>query len=180
VRYKIFNSVYNIDLGRKGFDTDGGEHQGRLSYEDGISSAMASFQEVQTTADCELLIVAEETFLQQELNYCDAGDAITLSSLTQAIQNFEDALRSLDVAGRPSAYQEAEKTHPTTKNRIQGCPKDIFHQACDGHRTRLSNSLRTPGINMKEKAVIQQRMANMKTAVGHYIEKQKVALAKNP
>jgi hypothetical protein len=55
-----------------------------------------------------------------------------------------------------------------------------IHQACDGHRTRLSNSLRTPGINMKEKAVIHQRAANMKTAVSHYMEKQKAALSKNP
>jgi hypothetical protein len=131
VRYQIFRSVYNIDLGRKGFDTDGGEHQGRLSYEDGISVAMASFQEAQTTGDCELLILAEETFLQQELNYCDAGDAITLSSLTQAIQSFEDSLRSLDVAGRPSAYREAEKTYPTTKDRIQGCPRDVANLRFD-------------------------------------------------
>ncbi|GHV82402.1 hypothetical protein AGMMS49991_09600 [Spirochaetia bacterium] len=52
-----------------------------------------------------------------------------------------------------------------------------IHQACDAHRTRLSNSLRTPGINMTEKAVIQQRVANMKTAVSYYIEKQKAALS---
>jgi hypothetical protein len=30
---------------------------------------------------------------------------------------------------------------------------------------------------MKEKAVIQQRVANMKTAVSSYIEKQRAALA---
>jgi hypothetical protein len=172
----IFTSVNSIDRGRKGLATDGNEHEGRISYEIGISLALASFQEAQTSADCEILILAEETFLQQELHFCHAGDTITLSSLTQAIQSFEDSLRSLDVVGRPSAYQEAEATYSTTKNRTQGCPRDIFHQACAGHRTRLSNSLRTPGINMIEKAVIQQRMANMKTAVSCYLEKQKKAL----
>jgi hypothetical protein len=173
---KIFTSVNSIDLGRKGLDTDGEEHDGRLNYEDGIFSAMTAFQEAQKTADCGLLILTEETFLRQELHYCDTNDAITLSSLTQAVQSFGDAQRSLDVVNRPSTYQEAEKTHPTTKFRKHGLPQDAFHQACDAHRTRLSNSLRTPGVNMKEKAVIQQRVANMKTAVSAYIEKQRAAL----
>ncbi|GHU76014.1 hypothetical protein FACS189461_3060 [Spirochaetia bacterium] len=52
-----------------------------------------------------------------------------------------------------------------------------IHQACDGHRTRLGNSLRTPGIRKIEKAVIQQRIANIKTAKDNYTEKQKKALA---
>ncbi|GHV74540.1 hypothetical protein AGMMS49940_18420 [Spirochaetia bacterium] len=174
---EIYDSVYNIDLGRKGLDTDGNEHQGRLSYASGISSVMSCFQEAQTTADCELLILAEETFLEQELHYCDTADTITFSSLTQAIRSFEDALRSLKIVVVKTLYQAAEATYATTKNRIQGCPRDIFHQACDAHRTRLSNSLRAPGINMKEKSVIQQRMANMKTAASCYIEKQKRALS---
>jgi hypothetical protein len=172
----IFISVNSIDRGRKALAIDGKEHEGRLFYEEGISLALASFQEAQTSADCEILILAEETFLQQELHFCHPADTITLSSLTQAIRSFEDSQRSLDVVSRPSAYQEAEATYSTTKNRIQGCPRDIFHQACTGHRTRLSNSLRTPGINMIEKAVIQQRMANMKIAVSCYMEKQKKAL----
>jgi hypothetical protein len=132
LRFKIFDSVINIDLGRKGLDANGGEHQGRLSYESGISSAMSRFQEAQTAADCEFFILAEETFLQQELHYCDAGDAITLSSLTQAIQSFEDSLRSLKIVEVKTLYQVAEATYPTTKNRKQGLPQDAFHQACVG------------------------------------------------
>ncbi|GHV79237.1 hypothetical protein AGMMS49944_10280 [Spirochaetia bacterium] len=174
---KIFSSVNSIDLGRKGFATDGNEHEGRISYEVGISIALTSFQEAQTSADCGILILSEETFLRQELHFCHADDTITRNSLTQAIRSFGDAQRSLKIVEVKTFYQAAEATYATTKNRIQGCPRDIFHQACAGHRTRLSNSLRTPGINMIEKAVIQQRMANMKTAVGCYLEKQKKALA---
>ena len=174
---KIFLSVNSINLGRKALDTDGEEHQGRLNYEDGISLALTSFQESQTAVDCELLILAEETFLQQELQYCDVSDTITRNSLTQAIQSFEDALRYLKIVEVTALYQAAEATHPTTKNRKHGLHQDAFHQACDAHRTRLSNSLRTPGINMKEKSVIQQRAANMKIAVSYYIEKQRAALS---
>ncbi|GHV04866.1 hypothetical protein FACS189485_11000 [Spirochaetia bacterium] len=39
-------------------------------------------------------LLAEDTFLQQELNYCHPDDTITRNSLTQAIQSFEDALFS--------------------------------------------------------------------------------------
>ncbi|GHU52096.1 hypothetical protein FACS189496_1640 [Bacilli bacterium] len=173
----ILQAVVSLDGGRKGFAADGKEHDGRLSYEDGISTALASFQEAQTLGDCETLILAEQAFLEQELHFCHDNDVITRNSLTQAIQDFEDALRCLKTIEVKTLYQAAETTYSTTKNRTQGFPKDIFHQACDAHRTRLSNSLRTPGINMIEKAVIQQRMANMKTAVNCYMEKQKRALS---
>jgi hypothetical protein len=143
-----------------------------------MAKSMTSFQEAQTTGDCETLILAEQAFLEQELHFCHKNDDITRNSLIQAIQDFEDALRSLKTVEVPALYQAAETTYSTTKNRIRGIPRDIFHQACNAHRTRLSNSLRTPGINMTEKAVIQQRMANMKTAVSCYLEKQKTALSK--
>jgi hypothetical protein len=171
----IFISVNFIDLGRKSLATDGEEHEGRISYETGISLAMNNFQDVQKVSDCELILLAEETFLQQELHYCEDDDTITLNSLTAAIQNFEDALRSLKVVEDKTLYRAAEATYSTTKNRVQGCPRDIFHQACVGHCTRLSNSLRTPGIRKIEKAVIQQRVVNIKTAKDSYIEKQKKA-----
>jgi hypothetical protein len=114
--------------------------------------------------------------LEQELHFCHDNDAIARNSLIQAIQDFEDALRCLKTVENKALYQAAETTYSTTKHRIRGFPSDIFHQACTAHRTRLSNSLRTPGINMTEKAVIQQRMVNMKTAISYYIEKQKTVL----
>jgi hypothetical protein len=62
------------------------------------------------------------------------------------------------------------------KYRIQGLPKDAFHLACMSHLTRLNNTLRVPGINMIEKAVVNQRAANMTAAQNKYIEKQKNAM----
>jgi hypothetical protein len=117
---RAFSSVAFIDLGRKGLATDGKKHEGRLAYERGISEALSVFQDAQKSADCEALILTEETFLNRELQFCDTADTITLNSLTQAIQSFEDALRSLEVVNEPSAYQQTEKTHPTTKNRTHG------------------------------------------------------------
>jgi hypothetical protein len=174
---KIFQAVVNIDFGRKGLTTDGEEHSGRIHYENGIYTALSAFKEAQTSADPQTLILVELTFLQQELQFCHETDIDSKSSLTQAIQSFEDALRSLEAVGNAVLYQGAEKTYPTSpKYRIQGFPKDAFHLACMAHRTRLRNVLRAPGINIIEKAVLNQRTANMTTAQDGYMEKQKNAM----
>jgi hypothetical protein len=174
---KIFFSIENIDLGRKGLITNGKEHEGHIAYELGIAGAMEAFEEAQTTADPKTLVLAEYTFLEQEFAFCHEADTDTRSSLSQAIQNFNDALLSLEAVEDAVMYQGAEKTHPhSPKYRIQGYPKDAFHLACIAHRTRIRNSLRTPGINMIEKALLNQRSANMTTAQNGYIEKQKKVL----
>jgi hypothetical protein len=176
----IFDAVDYIVRGRKGFATDGQEHEGRINYEKGIASSLSAFREAQNFADPQTLMLAELTFLQQELQFCSGDDTDTLSSLAQAVQSFEDALRSLEAVEDSAVYRGAEKTHPTgAKYRIQGYPKDAFHIACIAHRTRLRNVLRAPGINMIEKAVLRQRAVNMQTAQRSYLEKQRAALNGN-
>jgi hypothetical protein len=175
---KIFDAVDYIVRGRRGFAINGQEHEGRINYEKGIASSLSAFQEAQGFADPQTLVLAELTFLQQELQFCSTGDTDTLSSLAQAAQSFEDALRSLEAVEDSTVYRGAEKTHPTgAKYRVQGYPKDAFHIACIAHRTRLRNVLRAPGINMIEKAVLRQRTVNMQTAQGSYLEKQRIALS---
>jgi hypothetical protein len=166
-----------IDGGRKGLAIDGSEHEGRILYEDGLSEAMAAFTEVAATADAETLILAEHVFLTKELQFCDQADAAAIASITQAIASFDYALRSLEAVADFSSYRVAEKTYPLfAKYRIHGMPKDAFHTACIAHRTRLNNILRAPGINMTEKALYQQRAANISTAQSVYGEIQKKCL----
>jgi hypothetical protein len=173
----LFEAAIAIDFGRKGFAARGKEREGRISYEDGISKALSAFQEAQTTADPKILILAEYAFVSQELQSCEETDKDTLSSLAQAIASFDDAFLALDIVENSALYQGAEKTWPhNPKNRIQGFPKDAFHQACIAHKTRLQNILRSPGIDPIEKALLKQRFSNMQTAQGGYIEKQKTAL----
>jgi len=70
----------------------------------------------------------------------------------------------------------ADETTPHNgKYRVSGFPKDSFHIACIGHKTRLQNILRSPGIDQIEKALLKQRFANLSTAQHGYIEKQKKA-----
>ena len=173
---KIYAATINIDYGRKGFASRGRAEEGRLSYERGISGALYAFRDAQSSADPHIIILIEYTFLNQELQFCEETDTDSLSSLTQAIQSFDDAFLAFK-AVEDSNYIIAELTHPHSKKyRIKGFPKDAFHIACIAHRTRIQNMLRTPGVDPLEKNLLKQRFINLSTAQNGYIDKQKKAL----
>jgi hypothetical protein len=166
-----------IDAGRKGFAIKGKAEDGRISYEKGISEALSAFQEAEISADPQIIILAEYTFLTQEFEFCDEADKDSLSSLTQAIQSFEDAFLVLKIIEVKNLYLGAENSHPHNKKyRVSGYPKDSFHVACGSHKTRIKNILRSPGIDPIEKELLKQRLANLSTAQGGYIAKQKKVL----
>ena len=172
----ITTAAANIDSGRKGFATLGKEHEGRISYERGISVVLSAFKEAQATADPQIMILAEYTFLTQELQFCEKSDKDSLNSLTKALQSFYDAFLALQ-AVEDSSYKMVDKATPHHKDyRVSGYPKDSFHIACGSHKTRIKNMLHTPGVDPIEKSLLKQRLANLPTAQGGYIEKQEKAL----
>ena len=175
---KIYGAVFAIDFGRKGFATRGKAEEGRISYEEGISEALLAFKDAQSSADPQVISLSEYTFINQELQFCEETDTDSLSSLTKAIQSFDDAFLALKIVENDTLYQAVEQTYPHDKKyRVNNFPKDSFHIACIAHRTRLQNILRAPGIDPIEKALLKQRFANLSTAQSGYIEKQKKALA---
>ena len=98
---------------QRNLSTDGFEHAGRILYENGISIALETFQNAQSTADPQTLILVELTYLQQDLKFCDEADASTRSNLTQAIQSFEDALRCLKIVEGSPLYRAVDASYPT-------------------------------------------------------------------
>jgi hypothetical protein len=174
----ITNAVIHIDAGRKGFATRGKAEEGRISYETGIAQALSAFQEAQITSDPQTIILAEYTFLSQELEFCEETDNDSLSSLTQAIQSFDDAFLALNAVEKPD-YRIADDIFPHSgKYRFNGFPNDAFHIAFNRHKTRLQNILRSPGIDLIEKALLKQRFANLSAGHIGYVAKQKKALAR--
>jgi hypothetical protein len=172
----IISATAGIDFGRKGFATRGKAEEGRISYEDGVAKALSTFKEAQTTADPQIMILAEYTFITQELQFCDKSDKDSISSLTKAIQSFDDAYLAIKSVAE-SEYKIADNIFPHNgKYRVKGFPMDSFHIACIGHRTRIRNMLKTPGIDPIEKSLLKQRLANLPAAQNGYIEKQKLAL----
>ena len=174
---RISEAVINIDAGRKGFATKGKAEEGRISYETGIAEAMAAFKEAQKTANPETIILAEYTFLSQELEFCHESDKYSKNSLIKALQRFDDAFLALQAVEEPE-YKIVENVFPHDKDyRFKGFPLDAFHVACGSHRARLQNILRAPGIDPIEKELLIQRLDNLPTAQEGYVEKQKKALA---
>jgi hypothetical protein len=176
---RITAATTGIDSGRKGFATHGKEHEGRLSYERGIAEALSAFQEAQSTADPQTIILAEYTFLSQELEFCEKTDKETLNSLTKALKFFDDAFLALEVVENKPHYKSVDKATPHDKDyRVSGFPKDAFHIACGSHKARLKNIIRSPGIDPIEKALLKQRLVNLSAGQGGYVEKQRKALIK--
>ncbi|MCL2067576.1 MAG: hypothetical protein FWG99_08940 [Treponema sp.] len=176
----LVNSIYDaaaaIDFGRKGFATRGKEQEGRISYETGISVALSAFRDALSTADPRAIIFVEYTFITQELQFCEENDKETLSSLTKAIQSFNDAFLALEAVDEPG-YKTTDKTYPhDVKYRISSFPKDSFHIAVISHKTRIQNILRSPGVDPIEKALLKQRLANLSIAQNSYFVMQKKAL----
>ena len=175
----ITNAVIHIDSGRKGFATRGKEQEGRISYEKGIAEALKVFKEARLSADPQILLLAEYTFITQELELCPRADNNTINSLTKAIQSFDDAFLVLKIVEDKTIYQGTDKAFPHDKKyRFKNFPKDSYHIACGSHMIRIKNILSAPGIDPIEKALLQQRQANLSTAQNAYVEKQKKALNK--
>jgi len=175
----IINAATSIDSGRKGFATRGKEQEGRISYENGIAQAMSAFKEAQTTADPETILLAEYTFITQELEFCDKTDKDSLGSLTVAIQSLDDAFLVLKIVEDKTLYQAVENSFShKSKYRFRGFPKDSYHVACGSLKTRLQNILRAPGIDAIEKSLLKQRFKNLSAGQGRYVEMQKKALTK--
>ena len=173
----IISSTSDIDFSRKAYAIRGKAEEARISYEKGIAVAKTAFLEAQTTADPQIMLLVEYTFLAQELQLCNADDKDSLNSLTQAIQSFDDAFLALKIVEDKNLYQGAENTYPhSRKYRVSGFPKDSFHTAFISHKTRLQNILRSPGIDPIEKDLLKQRFANLSAAQSGYVEKQKKAL----
>jgi hypothetical protein len=176
---KIVDSAVSIYQGRRWALTDGLEREGRISYQEGLATAMTAFQAVghSEPLDLQMLLLAEGSFLRQEQKHCDVSENQTAASLAQAIQSFDDALLALQVVANSDFYKFADMTHPhNAKHRVKGMPRDAFHEACISHRTRIDNILRSPGIDLAEKELLKLRQANLAVAQSTYLEKQRAAL----
>jgi len=176
---RITTATASIDSGRKGFAIIGKEREGRINYEDGIAQALSAFKKAQATADPQIILLAEYTFITQELQFCEKTDKAAINSLTKGIRFFDDAFLALPIVEDKTLYQAVEKTFPhDEKYRFRGFPKDAFLFACGSHKARLENILKTPGLDPIEKALHKQRLETIKAGQRGYLELQGKALTK--
>jgi hypothetical protein len=173
----ITDAVVAIAQGRLGLATKGDTEEGLEFYQKGLAIAMRVFKEALEGGDPETIILVDEAFVVQEQAFCNPHDVAATGSLKAAAVGHNEALRVLPTVKDAAAYQAAETTYPQDPHyRYKGMPKDSFHVACTGHASRLGNTLKTPGMNMLEKAVYRQRQVNMIAVKGVYLALQKAAL----
>jgi hypothetical protein len=176
---RITESAVLLIQGRKWLDTERREGAGGIIYRKGLALALDAFKEVQRNAadELETLIIAEYAFLGQERQFSSPSDTKTIASLNTASRSFDEALIMLKEVEAGASYGIVDRCVSHRPDyRYQGMPKDAFHVACSGHRTRLDNSLRSPSVGTNEKALLKQRFANIITAQSVYVQKQQKAL----
>ncbi|GHU75456.1 hypothetical protein FACS189461_1780 [Spirochaetia bacterium] len=174
----INDAVNLIAHGRIARRTRGKTEQGLEDFEKGIALATDVFTEAVASVDSYLMLLAEYTFVIQELESGYPEEKEALASYRAARADFDDAFRAWEVVKVPSIYQGVEKAFPRRGDyRHDGCPKDAFHVAYIGHRTRLQNTLKQMGIDPLERSFREKRIQTCPIAQTAYTVLQKNALA---
>jgi Zn-dependent M28 family amino/carboxypeptidase len=173
----ITEAVADIAEGRKGLETDGKEHEGRLAFEKGVAKARAIFAEVLASGDVELMLLAEYLFITQELEESEDDEVEGRASAVAALVSFDDAFLSLKALEKGAAYQVAEQTYPhNAQYRYKDMPKDAFHIAFIAHKTRLRNSISRMGLSRLDRTLVKERIKAIATTQDIYFKKQQLAI----
>jgi hypothetical protein len=176
----MFDAVERIASGRVELRTEGKTEKGRIDFHDGLGLAKEIFTEVEASRDLYLMTLAEYVYTAQELASSRPEEKEARSSCEAAIHDFDDAFDCLEIVNDPIVYRGAEKSHPRRPRfRYKGMPRDAFHLAYIGHRTRVRNSLRKIGFDPDEQTLLELRMRVFNTAQEVYLEKQQAVLGEN-
>jgi hypothetical protein len=174
----MFDAVRLITDGRIGQRTRGKTEQGLDNFHSGLRKAMAVFTEVEASRDPYLMLLAEYVYIGQELAGSRPEEKEARSSCEAAMHDFDDAFNCLEIVEQSAMYKAVEKAHlHRAKFRYKDMPKDAFHLAYMGHRTRVRNSLRRIGFDPAEQATLELRMSAFNTAQDVYLGLQQAALS---
>ncbi|GHV83729.1 hypothetical protein AGMMS50212_10690 [Spirochaetia bacterium] len=174
------NIIYAANLiinGRIARRTTGQTEQGLKDFNKGIGLATAIFDEAVGATDPYLMLLAEYTFVIQELESGFSNEKEALASYRAAKNDFDDAFNVLEVVKNETLYKGVEKAFSHRKDyRHNGYPKDAFHVAYAGHKTRLQNTLKQIGIDPLERSFREKRIETCPIAQTIYTALQKKAI----
>lgn len=126
------------------------------------------------SGDLDLIIAAERRFLENDLaEYVTSG--AMRNSLKTALKELNDAQAIFPLVKNPSVYQAIDKSHAHHKSRIGGLPKDAARQFFNSNAARLLNMDKSR-LDKEEKAIVEGRKRNMRTADKLYEALQRQAL----
>lgn len=117
-----------------------------------IKSTVSLINIIGATRDIEIIISAERVILRHETQFYGTDNPQALKSLNEAIKELDAASEALIVVKDKYLYQAANKTHSVKdKDRINGLPKDVFHDFINSHKTRIGNRIRSIEASLEER-----------------------------
>ncbi|SHN72795.1 hypothetical protein [Desulfovibrio litoralis] len=142
-------------------------------HNEGLQDTFSLLKEVKAAKEIYLALGVEQLLLNQELaRYANSPEEA--NSIKKAIEQLQDARKSLTVVNDSQAYQKATETYPS-KNKEAGLPIDSFRAFLKSHSTRLTNRMASP-LSVTEKNILRQRKENLAMIKEVYIEMQREAL----
>jgi hypothetical protein len=174
---KLNDAANLIFFGRIARRTHGQTEQGLEDFEQGFVLAIQVFDEAIVSEDPFFMLLAEYTFVVQELESGYPEEKEALTSYRVAKSAFDDAFRALEVVKDKTLYKGVDRAFPHRKDyRYKELPKDAFHLAYISHRARLQNTLKQIGIDPLERAFREKRIQTCPIAQAAYTVLQTKAL----
>ncbi|GHU05410.1 hypothetical protein FACS1894158_08130 [Betaproteobacteria bacterium] len=138
---------------------------------------LSNLQNIGKSGNLETIIVAEKSFVENDLKEY-ANSKNMASSLATAQKELEAMETNIGLVGDSKRYKEIDTSHVQPKVRdSHDLPLDSARIAFRSHHARLVNYDKTKSDD-HEKAIIQARRQNIKTAEKLYIERQEKALGR--
>jgi hypothetical protein len=138
----------------------------------------AHLKEVGKSGDIALIIATEKALLVTDLTlYANSG--AMANSLKTALQELKAAEALLPKVADPSLYKSVDEAHSLPKNRIGGVPRDEARQFFGAQAARLLNMDKSR-LDSEEKAIVEERKRNMRTADKLYAALQLKTLGVTP
>jgi hypothetical protein len=176
----IINGVANIAKGRRGVQTEGGEVEGRINFEEGHALVRKAFAEALEARDAEMLILAEYIYTAQELAESTGKEGYGRSSAKAGLAKFDDAFLALKAVEEGAPYHTVDMAFPhETAYRYKGMPRDSFHLACISDKTRIRNGLSRLGIPNLDLDLAHRRMDALTSVQDIYLDKQTATCARD-
>lgn len=123
-----------------------------------------------------------DSILRTEKFYLYKGTEIATSkgetsSLSEGLRRVEEAEKSLSAVRNKDTYTVRLQTASLKELDNEGLPKDSFRQFVTSQTTSIRNTLRAP-LSKGEKAILEERISNLRAANEIYKGMQREALSK--
>jgi len=83
-----------------------------------MNTGLSGFKEAQASADPQTILLAEYTFITQELQFCEKIDKPAINSLSRAIRFFDDAFLAVKVV-ESAGYKEGFTREQIAESKVK-------------------------------------------------------------